>query len=208
MPVPGARRPRSSRKGLSVTRTSRIADSGTRGPLRSPPIFSRSLSSTTSSSPSRLRVAIYTASPLEPEPLEHRLVAAPLGGSLDLELEVDRVPDELLDERPRLASDLAHDAAALADEDLLLALRLRVEPHVHELVVQLDDLGGDRVRELLAHELEGLLADELRDPRLERHVGVGVGGGGIRGLWEGGDEEGPPPPPAGGVGGAPRGAGR
>src|SRR5689334_12125507 len=239
MPVPGARIPRSSRNGLSVTRTSRIAESGTRGPLLSPPTFSRSFSSTTSSPPSSLSVAIsapsvnvaafpasekqarqgrreprqlclsgrprtrpraalqppgtrrtFAEGALKAQSLEHRLVAAPFRGRLDLELEVDGMSHELLDERPRVAPDLAHDAAALADQDLLLALRLGVQPHVHELLVQLDDLGRDGVRQLLAHELERLLPDELRDARLERHVGVGVRGEVLRPFGEERDEVG------------------
>src|SRR5205085_1547494 len=84
--------------------------------------------------------ALLLAAPLKSEPLEHRLVAAPLRGRLHLELQVNGVPDERLDERTRAAPDVAHDAAALADQDLLLALGLRVETNVDELLVDLDHL--------------------------------------------------------------------
>ena len=67
---------------------------------------------------------------LEPEPLEHRLVAAPLRRRLDLQLQVDLVAEEPLDTGPRLPADLTDDRAALADQDLLLALGLGVEADV------------------------------------------------------------------------------
>ena len=70
------------------------------------------------------------------------------------------------------AADLAHHRAALADQDLLLALRLGVDADVHELVVELDHLGRDGVRHLLLRQAQRLLAHELGDARLERHVGV------------------------------------
>jgi hypothetical protein len=86
------------------------------------------------------------------------------------------MPDERLDERTRAATDVADDDPALPDQDLFLALGLRIEPDVDEPVVQLDDLRGDRVRQLLPDLLQRLLPHQLGDARLERHVGVRVGG--------------------------------
>ena len=79
--------------------------------------------------------------------------------------------EELLDPGARPAADLAHHRAALADQDLLLALGLGVDADVDAPVVDLDHLGRDRVRHLLLRQPQRLLAHELGDPRLERHVG-------------------------------------
>src|SRR5437899_12926547 len=81
----------------------------------------------------------------EPQPLEHRLVAAPLRGGLDLQLEEDLMAEQRLDRGARPPADLAHHRAALADQDLLLALRLGVDPDVDAPVVDLDDPRRSRV---------------------------------------------------------------
>ena len=52
------------------------------------------------------------------------------------------------DVRSRTTADLAHHRAALADQDLLLALGLGVEAHVNALLVDLHDLRRQRVRDL------------------------------------------------------------
>src|SRR5215207_8230609 len=88
----------------------------------------------------------------QPETFEHRLVPAPLRRRLHLQLEVDGMPEELLDRGPRRAADLAHHRTALADQDLLLALGLGVEADVEVAILELDDLGRERVRHLLLRE--------------------------------------------------------
>ena len=79
------------------------------------------------------------------------------------------------DERLHLGAcpraDLAHHRALLADEDPLLRLGLDVDEGAHAVVLELLDLDRDRVRDLLARQLERLLADDLGDALLEREVG-------------------------------------
>ena len=65
---------------------------------------------------------------LEAEALERRFVAAPVRAHLDHQLEVDRVAEQRLDLGARARADLLDHRAALADDDLLL--RLRLDEHV------------------------------------------------------------------------------
>jgi hypothetical protein len=81
------------------------------------------------------------------------------------------VSEERLDLRPRPGADLADHRALLADEDLLLRLGLDEQEGAQELVVELVDLDGDRVRHLVARQLERLLPDQLDDALLARLVG-------------------------------------
>src|SRR5205823_8176750 len=53
---------------------------------------------------------------LDPEPLEHRLVAAPPGTHLHLQVEEDRPAEHRLDLRPGTGADLADHRTALPDE--------------------------------------------------------------------------------------------
>jgi hypothetical protein len=64
-PVPGARMPRSSDQGVSLTRTARTEDSGTLMLPRRAPIFSRALSNTTRWFPSTVSVAMMSLSSRE-----------------------------------------------------------------------------------------------------------------------------------------------
>ena len=108
---------------------------------------------------------------LDSEAFEHILVTAPVRPHLDLQVEVDLAAEKPLDLGPRAGADGLDHAAALADEDALLGLGLDDEDSVHPRLLELFDLDADRVRHLLARERERLLADELRDPRLDREVG-------------------------------------
>src|SRR5690242_11876339 len=87
------------------------------------------------------RAAPHPAAPtraaLQAQALQHRLIAPPLGGRFHLQLQKDRVAEQRLDMRPRTAPDLADHRAALSDQDLLLALGLGVDAHVHAPVVDL-----------------------------------------------------------------------
>jgi hypothetical protein len=71
------------------------------------------------------------------------------------------VTDQVLDLRPRTHADLLHHGPTLADHDLLLRVGLDVEARTHDLLVDLLDLYGNRVWQLLARERKRLLADQL-----------------------------------------------
>jgi hypothetical protein len=93
---------------------------------------------------------------------------------------VHAAADQRLDLLPRRGADRAHHAAALADQDRFLRLRLGPDPRVDEQqavfpLVDVVDLDLDRVRELLAGALEHLLADELGQPHVLGHVRVLLG---------------------------------
>ena len=62
---------------------------------------------------------------------------------------------------------------------------------MHATIVDLDEFGGERMRYLFLRQPQRLLADELRDPRLERHVGDLAGGVVKRTLGEERDQVGP-----------------
>ena len=80
--------------------------------------------------------------------------------------------DERLDLRTSPGSDLAHHRAAPADEDLFLRRRLDVERHADEPLLELLDLGGDRMRHLVTGQLDRFLADELGNLLLDGQVGA------------------------------------
>ena len=78
--------------------------------------------------------------------------------------------EERLDLGPGTHADLAHHRALLADEDLLLRLGLNDDVDAHDLAFQLLDNGGERVRHLLARQVQRLLAHELADLLLGRDI--------------------------------------
>ena len=87
--------------------------------------------------------------------------------------------EEVLDLRSRTAADLAHHRAALPDEDALLRLGLDEHGRLDELVRELLQLHGDRVRDLLPSTAESLLPNQLREHHLSGLVGD-VGGRVVR----------------------------
>src|SRR5437764_777751 len=111
----------------------------------------------------------------DPEPLEHRRVASPFRPCLDLELEEDLPAEQRLDLRTGARADLLDHRAAPTDHDLLLGLGLDENGRVDDLLGQLVDLDRDRVRNLVASELEGLLPDQLSDVQLDDQVTSLVG---------------------------------
>src|SRR6478609_4380858 len=72
---------------------------------------------------------------LKPEPLERRGVSPPARPDLHDELEVDLLPEDRLDLGARARADLAHHRASLADEDLLLRLRLDKDVRAQDVLV-------------------------------------------------------------------------
>src|SRR3954453_4642117 len=108
---------------------------------------------------------------LHPEPLYHLRVTPPLRPHLHDELEEQRVPDEALDLGPRARADLPHHRALLPHEDPLQRLRFDENHRAQHLLRPVLDDDRDRVRHLVAGEMERLLTDHLCDPVLERHVG-------------------------------------
>src|SRR5437868_12523860 len=123
-----------------------------------------------------IHTASHTLSPaLDPEPLQHRFVPAPFRAGLDAELEEDPPPEERLDLGTGACADLAHHAARAADDDLLLRLGLDVDHRPHRPLDDLLDLDRDRVRQLVAGQLERLLADELGDLHVVLDVRAHVG---------------------------------
>src|SRR4029450_7118214 len=99
----------------------------------------------------------------DPQPLEHPLVAAPPRAHLHLEIEKNRMAEQRLDLGTRPRPDRAHHRATFPGEDLLLRIGLDVEGGPHDLLIHLLDLDGDRVRHLVARQLQRLLPDELGD---------------------------------------------
>src|SRR6478609_4423534 len=109
----------------------------------------------------------------EAEALELLGVALPVLGHLDVEVEVDLLPEERLDTLAGVRADLAQPGAAASDDDGLLAGALDedVDAHVEQRLVvgpplalhHLLDDDGERVRQLVAHALERSLAHELGD---------------------------------------------
>ena len=79
--------------------------------------------------------------------------------------------EQRLDLGPGAGADLADHRAPLADEDLLLRLGLDEHERAQELLLELVELDRDRVRHLVARQLQRLLADQLGDPLLARLVG-------------------------------------
>ena len=96
-----------------------------------------------------------------------RLVAAPLRPHLHLQLEEDRVAEQVLDLRPRARADLPAPSSRPCRRGSASATRSRRRRRADDLLVDLLDLDRDRVRHLLARQLERLLADELGDLRLD-----------------------------------------
>ena len=80
--------------------------------------------------------------------------------------------EQRLDLRPRTRADLPDHRAALANEDLLLRVRLYEQVRAQHLLVELVDLDRDRVRDLVPCEPERLLADPLRDLVVHRQIGA------------------------------------
>src|SRR6478736_2969381 len=125
--------------------------------------------------------------PSEAETLQLLGVALPVLGHLDVQVEVDLLAEERLDALARVRADLTQPGAPTSDDDRLLARALHedVDPHVEQRLVlgaplprhHLLDDDGQRVRQLVAHTLEGGLPDELGDHHHLRLVGehaVGV----------------------------------
>src|SRR5207237_75936 len=107
---------------------------------------------------------------LDAEAFEHRRVPPPLRPSLDLELEEDRVAEDELDLRPGAGADLLDDRAPPADHDLFLRFGLDEQRRADDLLRQLVDLDRDRMRHLVARQLERLFTDQLRELELERQI--------------------------------------
>src|SRR6266566_4052844 len=109
---------------------------------------------------------------LEAEALQRRFVTTPARLHLDAELEIDGMPDNGLDLGPRPPADLPHHRAALADDDLLLRLRLDEQVGLDHLLPELLHFDGDRVGKLVLRQAQRLLAHELGDLHLHRQVGA------------------------------------
>ncbi len=113
----------------------------------------------------------------EAEATELLRVALPVLRDLDPDRQEDVPPEELLDRRARLRTDVTDAAAALADDDRLLAVALdeQVRVHVDEVfVVAFDDVvdgHGERMRQLVVDAFENGLADVFGDAVLDAFVG-------------------------------------
>src|SRR5205085_4676629 len=113
---------------------------------------------------------------LNPHLAQRARRVAPALLDLDEKFEVDAVADQSLDVAPSLRADLLEARAALADDDALLRWALDVDGAVdaRQLVRSLlVALGDDRrdVRNLLACDLQNLLAHHLGDQHAQRLVG-------------------------------------
>src|SRR4051794_38624131 len=76
--------------------------------------------------------------PSEAEALELLGIALPVLGDLDVQVEVDLLPQQGLDAAPRLGPDLLEPGATTADDDRLLARPLdeQVDPDLEHRVVR------------------------------------------------------------------------
>ena len=109
------------------------------------------------------------------EPLEHRLVAAPLRRRLHLQLQEDRMAEQRLDVRARARGRSRAPSSRPCRSGSASGSPSRCRRRTCTRFSSIStDLGGDRVRHLLLRQAQRLLAHELGDARLERHVGVGV----------------------------------
>src|SRR5258705_6004813 len=91
---------------------------------------------------------------LKTQSLERRLVAAPVRPHLDDELEIHLASEQRFDLRPGPRADLPDHRAALADEDLLLGVRLDEQVRAQHLLVELVDLDRGRVPNLVPRQPE------------------------------------------------------
>src|SRR6266849_4317878 len=82
------------------------------------------------------------------------------------------MPDDRLDLRARAPTDLPHHRTALADDDLLLRLRLDEQVGLDHLLPELLDFDRDRMRKLVLRQAQRLLAYELADLHLDRQIGA------------------------------------
>src|SRR4051795_11331886 len=128
------------------------------------------------------------------QPIQLLRVVLPLPEHRDVQFQVHPGAEQGLHAGPRLAADRLDDLAALAQQHRLLAVPFDVQQRVHldQFAVlplgvgaahHLLDRDGEGVRHLLAHLLQGRLADQLGDLAL----GVLVGG-----LLLGVERRGPP----------------
>src|SRR5438445_13829459 len=83
---------------------------------------------------------------LEAEALQGRFIAAPTRLHLDAKLEIHGMPDDRLDLGPRPHADLPHHRSTLADDDLLLRLRLHEQVRFDHLLPELLNFDSDRMR--------------------------------------------------------------
>src|SRR5262245_46999429 len=111
-----------------------------------------------------------------PERLDPRRPFGPSRLDLHPELEMHLHADELLDLAPRADPDLLDAPAALADRDLLLARALddEVGADLHEIaarLVELLDLHGERIGQLLLERVRRGLAHELGGEKAHGSIG-------------------------------------
>src|SRR3954452_24171468 len=112
---------------------------------------------------------------LDAEAVQQALVLAPAAAHAHAQVEEDLAPQQRFHLLAGRGADRADHLAALAHQDPLLRLGLgpRVRGHADQAVLallQLVDLDLDRVRDLVVRAVQDLLADDLREPDLERQV--------------------------------------
>ena len=120
-------------------------------------------STSTGSSFCRHRVTA-ALSELEPEPLERRVVAAPLRAHLDDELEEDLAARAAARPPGRARTPISRIMEPRLPTRICFCDSVSTSTNARsDLVVELVELDRDRVRHLVAGQLERLLADELGD---------------------------------------------